>query len=92
MFVEISLLDPNSLELSLNQVIEVAKICRARTVSLVFGSRQLFLKIHDLFDLHQEPAVNFREVEYLFNGEAGAQGVAVNFHFAPFALRLRAAR
>ena len=37
---------------------------------------QLLLKIHDLFDLHQKPAVNLREVENLLDGEAGAQGVA----------------
>ena len=38
--------------------------------------RQLLLKIHDFFDLHQEPAVDFREVENLLDGEAGADGVA----------------
>ena len=43
---------------------------------LVFRPRQLLLKIHNLFDLHQKPAVNFREVENLLDGEAGAQGVA----------------
>jgi hypothetical protein len=37
---------------------------------------EFFLKIHDLFDLHQKPPVNFREVENLLDGEAGAQGVA----------------
>src|SRR5258706_6333962 len=42
----------------------------------ILRPRQFFLKIHDLFDLHQKPAVNFREVEDLFNGQAGAQGVA----------------
>ena len=36
---------------------------------------QFFLKIHDLFDLHQKPAVNFREVEDVIDAEAGAQGV-----------------
>ena len=29
-----------------------------------------------LFDLHQKPAVNLREVENLLDGEAGAHGVA----------------
>ncbi len=42
----------------------------------VHRPRQFFLKIHNLFDLHQEPAVNFREVENLLNCEAGAEGVA----------------
>jgi hypothetical protein len=42
----------------------------------IFSRRQLLLKIHNLFDLHQEPAVNLREVENLLDGEAGAQGVA----------------
>src|SRR5258706_11625608 len=42
----------------------------------ILRPRQFFLKIHDLFDLHQKPAVNFREVEYLLDGKAGAQGVA----------------
>jgi len=39
-------------------------------------SRQLFLKIHNLFDLHQKPAVDLRQVENLLDGEAGAEGVA----------------
>ena len=43
---------------------------------LILRPRQFLFKIHDLFDLHQEPAVNFSEVENLLNGEAGAQGVA----------------
>ena len=43
---------------------------------LIFRSRQFFLEIHDLFDLHQKLAVNFCEVENLLDGEAGAQGVA----------------
>ncbi len=38
--------------------------------------RQFLLEIHDLFDLHQKPPVNLREVENLFDGEAGAEGVA----------------
>ena len=42
----------------------------------ILRPRQFFLKIHNLFDLHQKPAVNFREVENLLDGEAGAQGVA----------------
>ena len=42
----------------------------------ILRSRQLILKIHNLFDLHQEPAVDLREVEDLLDGEAGAQGVA----------------
>ncbi len=33
-------------------------------------------KIHKLLDLPQKPAVNFREVENLVEGEAGAAGVA----------------
>jgi len=46
-----------------------------------------------LFDLHQKPAVNFRQVENLLDGGAGAQGVAVGrVHLAGFALRLRVAR
>src|SRR6059058_209517 len=48
---------------------------QARKAS-VLQARQLFLKIHDFFDLHQKPAVNLREVENLLDGEAGAQGVA----------------
>src|SRR5664280_756097 len=44
--------------------------------NLILRPRQFLLKIHDLFDLHQKPAVNFREVENLLDGEAGAQGVA----------------
>ena len=42
----------------------------------ILRPRQFFLKIHNLFDLHQEPTVNLREVEDLFDGEAGAEGVA----------------
>jgi hypothetical protein len=37
---------------------------------LVLRSRQLFLKIHNLLDLRQEPAIDLREVENL--SEAGA--------------------
>ena len=46
------------------------------TFDSVFPSGQRFLQIHDLFDLHQKPAVNLREVKNLLDGEAGAQGVA----------------
>src|SRR5208282_2980544 len=48
----------------------------ARPTRLILCGRQFFLKIHDLLDLNQEPAVNLRQVENLVNGEAGAQGVA----------------
>src|SRR6185503_12722722 len=37
---------------------------------------QLFFKIHNLLNLHQEPAVDLGEVEDLVDGEAGAEGVA----------------
>jgi hypothetical protein len=47
-----------------------------RSGNMIPGGGQLFLKIHSLFDLHQKPAVDFREVENLLNGESGAQGVA----------------
>jgi hypothetical protein len=50
--------------------------CHGFGHGLILRPRQLLLKIHNLFDLHQEPAVNFREVENLLDGEAGAQGVA----------------
>jgi hypothetical protein len=43
---------------------------------LILSPRQFLLKIHNLLDLHQKPAVNFRQVENLLDGEAGAQGVA----------------
>jgi len=46
------------------------------TVCTSFGCRQLLLEIHNLLYLHQKPAVNLREVENLFDGEAGAEGVA----------------
>src|SRR5262245_56010099 len=39
-------------------------------------SCQLFLKIHNLLNLHKEPAVDLRQVEDLFDGEPGAEGVA----------------
>jgi hypothetical protein len=29
---------------------------------------QLFLEIHDLFNLHQKPAVDLREIENFLNG------------------------
>jgi hypothetical protein len=45
-------------------------------VSSILRSHQLFLKIHNLFDLHQKPADNLREVENLLDVEAGAEGVA----------------
>jgi hypothetical protein len=56
--------------------------CCACIHRLVLGGGQL--KIHDLLVLHQEPAVNLREVENLLDGEAGAQGVAISV-FWPWA-------
>ena len=44
--------------------------------ALVARGGKFFLEIHDLFDLHQKPAVNLRKIENLLDGEAGAQGVA----------------
>jgi hypothetical protein len=32
---------------------------------LIFYRSEFFLEIHDRFDLHQKPAVNFRQVENL---------------------------
>ena len=46
------------------------------TFDSVFPSGQRFLKIHDLFDLHQKPAVNLREVENFIHGESSPQRVA----------------
>ena len=40
----------------------------------ILRSCQFFLEIDDFFDLNQEPAVDFREVEKLFDGETGAEG------------------
>src|ERR1022692_3291097 len=37
---------------------------------------QFLLQIHDLLDLHEKPAVDFRQVENLFDGKSGAEGVA----------------
>src|SRR4051794_35791742 len=45
-------------------------------VDLVPGFAQFFFKINDLFDLRQEPMVDFGEIENLVEGETGAQGVA----------------
>ena len=55
---------------------QVAALTFAFAFDSVLRPRQLFLKIHDLFDLRQKPAINLREVENLLDGEAGAQGVA----------------
>ena len=49
---------------------------RRRDFESILRPRQFLLEIHDLFDLHQKPAVDLREVEYLLDGEAGAEGVA----------------
>src|SRR5437870_401514 len=43
---------------------------------LILRPRQFLLKTHNLLNLHQKPPVNSREIENLFDGEAGAQGVA----------------
>src|SRR5947207_1710039 len=40
------------------------------------GSGKFLLKIHDLLYLSQKPPVNFREIENLLDGEAGAESVA----------------
>src|ERR1039458_9285491 len=45
-------------------------------VILILRRRQFFFKIYNFFYLNQEPSFNFREVENLINGEAGAEGVA----------------
>jgi len=42
----------------------------------VLGGREFFPKIHDLFDLHQKPAVDLRGVEDVVDGEVGAEGEA----------------
>ena len=47
----------------------------------ILGSRQLLLKIHGFLDLHQKPAINFREVENLPDGEAAREDVAVAIDF-----------
>ena len=47
-------------------------------VNLILSPRQFFFKIHNLFDLHQKPAIDLGQIENLFEGEAGPQGVAFN--------------
>jgi hypothetical protein len=41
------------------------------------GRRQLLLKIYNFLDLHEEPAVDFGEVEDFVHGEAGAGGTVI---------------
>ena len=48
---------------------------RRRDFESILRPRQFFLEIHNLFDLHQKPAVNLREVKNLLDGEAGALGM-----------------
>src|SRR5271163_3241456 len=38
--------------------------------------RQFFFEIHQLLELYQEPAVNFRELKNLLHRQTGAQGMA----------------
>ena len=40
------------------------------------GGFQLKFNLHDVFNLHQEPRVNFGEVEYLIDAEAHGKGIA----------------
>ena len=40
-----------------------------------FNRGQLFFEVHDLFDLRQEPAVDFRELKHFFHAETGPQCV-----------------
>src|ERR1017187_7460973 len=61
--------------ITLSGMISGKVFCFAILNPLVGHPRQFLLKIHNLLDLHQKPAVNFREVENLLDGEAGAQGV-----------------
>ena len=42
----------------------------------ILGSGEFLLKIHKLLNLRQEPAIDFREIENLVEGEAVTQGVA----------------
>src|SRR5438034_8447658 len=42
----------------------------------VLRGREFFLEIDDLFYLNQKPPVDPGQVEYLFDGESGAEGVA----------------
>jgi hypothetical protein len=46
----------------------------------VLGGGQFFFEIDDFFYLNQEPTVDFREVENLFDGEAGAAGGPVRYN------------
>src|SRR6185295_14741497 len=43
---------------------------------LIPRPRQFLLKIHELLDLHQKPAIDFRETKDLLDAEAGPQRVA----------------
>ena len=54
--------------------------CRRR--KLILRLRQLFLKIDDFPDLHQEPAVDLRQVENLVDGEPGAEAAGFTVFFA----------
>ena len=47
-----------------------------RRYSSILCGGEFFFEVNDFFDLHQEPTVNFGEVEDFFDGEAGAEGVA----------------
>ena len=42
---------------------------------LTLHTRQHLLKIHDLLDLRQKPAVDLAQVKYLINRKSRAQGV-----------------
>ena len=48
------------------QLHESKRLADCFSPNLILRPCQFFLKIHNLFDLHQEPAVDFREVENLF--------------------------
>jgi len=53
----------------------VTDLQAADKVSLVPCRCQLLLKIHDLLNLRQKPAVSLRQVEDFFDGQAGAEGM-----------------
>jgi hypothetical protein len=46
-------------------------------MDLILHRRQFLLKIHDSFDLRQEPSVDFGEVEDFVDGEARAEYAAI---------------
>jgi hypothetical protein len=61
---------------AVHEVLSEKNPIRPSRLSCGMAARLNFIENHNLLDLQQKPAVNFRDFENLLGGEAGTEGVA----------------